>query len=84
MPNGAEILLSAPFARQSSRLSHHLVYVVVVAILDAGADASGPLGPQAVADPALAEGRYARRGRPVRGIVGVQSDAKSTSSTSTA
>src|SRR5215211_1120659 len=53
-------------------LGHKLVHVVVVAVLDAGADAAGPRGPQAVADPALAEGRHPR-GRPVRGIAGVQS-----------
>ena len=52
---------------QVMRLRHHLVYVVVVAVLDAGADASCLRGPQAVADPALAEGCHAR-GRPVRGI----------------
>src|SRR5215211_4558304 len=45
---------------------------MVVAVLDARADASGPRGPQAVADPALAEGGHARRSRPVRGIAGVQ------------
>src|SRR5215204_4706319 len=48
-------------------LGHNLVYIVVVAILDAGADASGSRGPQTVADPALAEACNAR-GRPVRGI----------------
>jgi len=52
-------------------LCHKLVYVVVVAVLDAGMDASGPRGPQAVADPALAEGRNARE-RSVRGIAGVE------------
>jgi hypothetical protein len=50
-------------------LGHELVYVVVVAVLHARADAPGPRGPQAVADPALAEGRHPR-GWPVRGIVG--------------
>src|SRR5829696_9745976 len=53
-------------------LAHELVYVVVVAVLDARVDASGPRGPEAVADPALAEGGHARRGRPVRGISGVE------------
>jgi hypothetical protein len=52
-------------------LCHELVNVVVVAVLDARADASGPHGPQAVADPALAEGGPAR-GRPVRGMAGVE------------
>jgi hypothetical protein len=42
------------------RLRHKLVYVVVVAVLDARADASGPRGPEAVADPAPAEGGHAR------------------------
>jgi hypothetical protein len=46
---------------------------VVVAVLNAGIDASGPRGPEAVTDPALAEGRHARRGRPVRRIASVQS-----------
>src|SRR5215204_4534269 len=54
------------------RLRHKFIYVVVVTVLDAGADASGPRGPQAVADPALAEGGHPR-GRPVRGIARVQS-----------
>jgi hypothetical protein len=41
-------------------LGHHLVYVVVVAVLDARADAPSLRGPQAVADPALPEGGHAR------------------------
>ena len=41
-------------------LGHHLVYVVVVAVLDARADPSGSRRPAAVADPALAEGGNAR------------------------
>src|SRR5215212_1160784 len=45
---------------------------MVVAVLDAGTDTVGPRGPQAVADPALAEGCHARRGRPVGGIAGVE------------
>ena len=32
-------------------LGHELVYVVVVAVLDAGADAAGPRGPQATGSP---------------------------------
>jgi hypothetical protein len=60
--NGADDMLSAPFVRSGidEALGHKLVDVVVVAVLDAGADASGPRGPQAVADPALAEGCNAR------------------------
>src|SRR5215203_3357348 len=54
------------------RLRHKLINVVVVTVLDARADASGPRGPQAVADPALAEGRHPRGGT-VRRITGVQS-----------
>ena len=38
-------------------LGHKLVYVVVVAVLDARADAPAPRGPEAVADPAPGEGR---------------------------
>src|SRR5215213_8477535 len=53
-------------------LCHELVYVVVVAVLDASADPPGPRGPEAVADPALSEGGHARRGRPVRGIASVE------------
>src|SRR5215217_7879688 len=53
-------------------LGHHLVNVVVIAVLDARADPSGPRGPETVADPALAEGRHTR-GRSVGGISGVQS-----------
>ena len=53
-------------------LGHNFIYVVVVTVLDAGADAPGPRGPEAVADPALAEGGHAC-GRPVRGIAGVES-----------
>jgi hypothetical protein len=45
---------------------------VVVAILDAWADAAGPGGPEAVADPALAEGCHAR-GRAVQGIADIES-----------
>ena len=37
-------------------LSHELVYVVVVTVLNARADAPGPHSPEPVADPALAEG----------------------------
>jgi hypothetical protein len=36
-------------------LGYKLVYVVVVAVLDARVDAAGPRRPQAVADPALPE-----------------------------
>jgi hypothetical protein len=59
--NGADGMLSAPFVRSGidEALGHHLVYVVVVAVLDARADASGLRGPAAVADPALAEGGHA-------------------------
>jgi hypothetical protein len=39
-------------------LGHKLVYVVVVAVLDARADAPGPRGPLPIVDPALAEGGY--------------------------
>jgi hypothetical protein len=46
-------------------LGHELVDVV--AVLDAGADTPGPRGPEAITDPALAEGCHAR-GRSVRGI----------------
>src|SRR5215203_2283139 len=53
------------------RLRHKLINVVVVAVLDAGIDAPGLRGPQAVADPALAERCHAC-GRPVRGISGVE------------
>src|SRR5215203_7554470 len=53
------------------RLRHKLINVVVVTVLDTGTDASRPRGPQAVADPALAEGCHAR-GRPVRGIARVE------------
>ena len=52
-------------------LGHELVYVVVVAVLDARADTSSLRGPQAVADPTLAEGCYPS-GRPVGGIAGVE------------
>src|SRR5918994_1239424 len=52
-------------------LGQELVYVVVVTVLNARTDAAGPRGPQAVADPALAEGRNARRG-PVRRIASVE------------
>jgi hypothetical protein len=52
-------------------LSHELVNVVVVTVLDAGADTTGPRGPQAVADPALAEGGHPG-GRAVRRIAGVE------------
>jgi hypothetical protein len=48
-------------------LDHKIVYVEVVAVLDAGAGAVGPRGPEAVADPTLPEGRNAR-GRPIQGI----------------
>ncbi len=40
-------------------LRHQLLYVVVVAVLDARAHPSRPRGPQAVADPALTEGSHA-------------------------
>jgi DNA-binding Xre family transcriptional regulator len=53
-------------------LRHKLVYVVVVAVLDARADASGPQSPHPIADPALAEGGNTRRGRAVRAISGVE------------
>src|SRR5215211_5830750 len=52
-------------------LGHEFIYVVVVAVLDAGADASAPRGPQAVADPALPEGRHAS-GRAGGGIACVE------------
>src|ERR671911_3120467 len=42
------------------RSRHQLVNVVVVAILDAGADAPGPRRPEAVSDHALPERRNAR------------------------
>jgi hypothetical protein len=54
------------------RSRQELVNVVLVAILDAGVDTASPRGPQAVADPALAEGCHARC-RPVGGIASVQS-----------
>jgi hypothetical protein len=55
-------MFSAPFARSGiyEVLGHKLVYVVVVAVLDAGADAPGPRRPQPVSDPALPEGRHLR------------------------
>ena len=53
-------------------LGHHLVYVVVVAVLDTGADAPTPRGPLPIADPALAEGGNTRGG-PVGGIACVES-----------
>jgi hypothetical protein len=64
----------APFARPSTyeALGHQFVNVVIVTILDAGAYAAGPRGPQPVSDPALAEGRNAS-GRLVRGLAGVES-----------
>jgi hypothetical protein len=65
--NGAVVCALPRSPDHESKLSHKLVNVVVVAVLDAGADASGPHGPQAVADPALAEGCHARGG-PVRRI----------------
>src|SRR5215203_5540707 len=52
-------------------LGHKLVYVVVVTVLDARADASGPRGPAAEADPALAEGGHPS-GRAIRGIARVE------------
>jgi hypothetical protein len=55
------------------RSRQELVNVMVVAILDAGVDTAGPRGPEAIADPALAEGGHARRGRPVGGIAGIES-----------
>jgi len=57
---------------QVRRLRHKLVDVVVVAVVDTRADASGPRDPEAVSDPAPPEGCHAR-GRPVRGITGVES-----------
>jgi hypothetical protein len=63
----AACLLPRSFDQVEEGLRHHLVYVVVVTVLDAGADASGPRGPQAVADPALAEGGHACGGT-VQGI----------------
>ena len=54
-------------ARYREALGHHLVNVVVVAVVDTGIDAFGPSGPHAVADPAFAEGRNAR-GRAVGGL----------------
>jgi integrase len=45
---------------------------VLVTVLDAGADAPGTQSPQAVADPALAEGCHPS-GRPVCGIAGIES-----------
>src|SRR5215207_6442150 len=68
--NGADSPSSAPL-HPTTRLRHKLVDVVVVAILDAGVDTATPGSPEAVADPALAEGGHAR-GRPVRGIAGVE------------
>jgi len=44
---------------------------VVLAILEAGADTAAPRSPEAIVDPALAEGCRAR-GRPVQGIVSVE------------
>ena|SRR5215211_1815936 len=55
-----------------SRSRQEFVNVVVVAILNAGVDTATPRGPEAVADPALAEGCHAR-GRPIQGITGVES-----------
>src|SRR5829696_8325013 len=52
-------------------LGHQLVYVVVVTVLDAGADAPGLRGPATVANPALTERCHPSR-RPVRGISGVE------------
>src|SRR5215207_2570778 len=54
-------------ARMREALGHQLVYVVDLTVLDAGADAPGPRGPEAGADPALPEGGHPR-GRPVGGI----------------
>ena len=66
--NGAEYVIPAPFARLGYEVSaHKFVDVVIVTVLDARADASGPRGPETVADPALAEGGHAC-GRAVRGI----------------
>ena len=42
-------------------LGHKLIYVVVVAILDAGANTIGPRDPEAVSDPTLTEGGHAHR-----------------------
>src|SRR5215218_7588133 len=72
MMSGAGDTAPAPsFDQVERRLRHKLVYVVVVAVLDARADASGPRRPQAVADPALADGCHPRC-RPVRGIACVE------------
>src|SRR5215203_1944626 len=60
-----------PLRSGHEALGHELVNVVVVSVLDARAEAAGPRGPQAVSDPAFAEGGHAR-GRPVRGIACVE------------
>jgi hypothetical protein len=44
---------------QVDSLRHKLINVVVVAVLDARADASRPQSPQTVADPAFTEGSHA-------------------------
>src|SRR5215210_414792 len=45
--SGADSMSLAPFSRSGiyATLGHKLVYVVVVTVLDAGADAPGPRGP---------------------------------------
>jgi hypothetical protein len=66
---GTDNIPSAPFSRSCifEELSHKLINVVVVTVLDARADAPGPCGPQAVAEPTFAEGGHPS-GRPVGGI----------------
>src|SRR3954451_21052199 len=56
MASGVSHAWPAPHSTSYIRLGHKLVYVVIVAILDARADAPGPRGPAAVAYPALPEG----------------------------
>jgi hypothetical protein len=58
--SGAGDLPPALFARSGiyEAFADKLVYVVVVAVLDAGIDAPGPHSPLAVAHPPLGEARH--------------------------
>src|SRR5215212_5190641 len=52
--------LPRSFDQAKRGLRHELVYVVVVAILHAWVDTTGPHGPLPIADPTLPEGGNAR------------------------
>jgi hypothetical protein len=70
--NGARDMLPTPLVQSGNEaLGHQLVNIVIVAILDARTDTAGLRGPEAVSDPALAEGGHPRA-RFVRGIAGVE------------